>query len=87
MTWSNNTRIDFIKMDIEGAELPALKGAVKTIRKFKPKLAIAIYHSWDDFTGLPAFINSLDLGYRLFIGHYTIHAEETILFAEVPLLR
>ena len=78
----NIPRVDFIKMDIEGAEPFALKGALETIKKFRPTLAIAIYHSWDDFINIPAYILSLNLGYRLYLGHYTIHAEETIIFAE-----
>jgi len=36
--------VDFIKMDIEGAELPALRGSVRTIREHQPDLAIAVYH-------------------------------------------
>ena len=82
----NLTSVDYIKMDIEGAEPIALKGAIETIKKFKPKLAIAIYHStgkhgMDDFVNIPAYINNLDLGYKLYLGHYTIHSEETVLFA------
>lgn len=75
-------KIDFIKMDIEGAEMHALRGAVDTIKKFKPKLAIAIYHDVNDFTDIPKFIDELNLGYKFYLGHYTIHLEETILFAE-----
>ena len=75
------TKVDFIKMDIEGAEPLALQGAVNTIRKFKPKLAIAIYHSMDDLVNIPKWILDLDCGYEIFLGHYTIHSEETVIFA------
>lgn len=77
------SKIDFVKMDIEGAELSALQGAEKTIRQFKPSLAIALYHSGEDFFRIPSYIDSLDLGYKFFLGHYTIHQEETILFATI----
>jgi FkbM family methyltransferase len=76
------TKIDFIKMDIEGAEPIALQGAIETIRKFRPKLSIAIYHSMEDFVNIPKWILDLDLDYEIHFGHYTIHAEETILFAK-----
>lgn len=75
-------RIDFIKMDIEGAELNALMGAIETIREHRPKLAICLYHRIEDFGEIPRFINELDLGYKFYLGHYTIHKEETVLFAE-----
>jgi FkbM family methyltransferase len=75
-------KVDFIKMDIEGAEPFALQGAIETIKKHKPKLAIAIYHSMDDFTNIPKWILDLNLGYEIYLGHYTIHAEETICFAK-----
>ena len=80
---NNIEKVDFIKMDIEGAEPIALKGAIETIKKFKPKLAIAIYHSFDDFVNIPNWILSIDLGYEIFIDHYTIHTEETICFARI----
>lgn len=83
MELHNVQRVDFIKMDIEGAEPDALIGAIKTITKFKPKLAIAIYHSFDDFVNIPNWILSLDLGYEIFIDHFTIHGEETICFAKI----
>lgn len=77
-------KVSFIKMDIEGAELYALRGAVEILKKFKPKLAISIYHSLDDFVQIPMFLSRLDLGYVFYIDHFSIHAEETVLFAEVP---
>lgn len=75
-------RLDFIKMDIEGAEMPALRGAEGALRRFRPKLAICVYHSLSDFWAVPQFLDSLGLGYRFFLRHFTIHAEETVLFAE-----
>ena len=77
----NIPKIDFIKMDIEGAELNALKGAIKTIQEFRPKLAIAIYHQVKDFDNIVNFISNLNLEYKFYLGHYTIYAQETILFA------
>jgi FkbM family methyltransferase len=75
-------RIDFIKMDIEGAELEALKGAEAVIRRFRPKLAISVYHRLPDFWEIPQWIEGLGLGYRFHLRHFTLHAEETVLFAE-----
>lgn len=77
----NISKIDFIKMDIEGAEPFALRGALNTIKEFRPKLAVAIYHSMDDFVNIPKWLIDLNLNYEFYLGHYTIHSEETILFA------
>jgi len=74
-------RIDFIKMDIEGSELEALKGSEKTLREFKPKLAITVYHDFKDFWQIPQYLDELNLGYRFYLRHFTIHAEETVMFA------
>jgi FkbM family methyltransferase len=75
-------RIDFIKMDIEGAELEALKGSEGVLRRFKPKLAITVYHNFKDFWMIPQYLDRLGLGYRFYLRHFTIHAEETVLFAK-----
>lgn len=74
-------RVDFIKMDIEGAELEALHGAENTIRKFRPKLAISVYHKLNDYWEIAQYIDSLGLGYQFALRHFTIHAEESVLFA------
>ena len=74
-------KVDFIKMDIEGAEIKALEGAKKTISIYKPKLAIALYHSTEDFNRIPRFIHELDAGYQFYLSHATIYGEETVLFA------
>ena len=78
----NLPKVSFIKMDIEGAELSALHGATKTLRKYRPKLAICVYHDLEDFWTIPQFLEGLDLGYRFYLRHFTIYQGETVLFAE-----
>jgi len=74
-------RIDFIKLDIEGAELRALHGAEMVLRQYRPRLAISVYHRENDMWEIPLWINSLGLGYRFYLDHFTTHLEETVLFA------
>ena len=61
-------RVDFIKMDIEGAEVPALEGARGTLARFKPRLAIAGYHNRDDAITIPAAVLKAYSGYRFECG-------------------
>jgi FkbM family methyltransferase len=49
-------RIDFIKMDIEGAEREALKGAAGTLKRWRPRMALDSYHLPDDAVVLPKVI-------------------------------
>ena len=73
--------ITFIKMDVEGAELEALKGAKETILKNHPKLTICLYHKPEDIFEIPAYILSLSDDYRFFIRHYQLSDCETLLYA------
>ena len=56
-----------VKMDIEGAELDALKGMENFIKTVQPYLAICLYHKEADLYDIPAYIKGLCQGYRLFI--------------------
>ena len=73
-------RVDFIKMDIEGSELEALTGAHEAIVKYKPRLAISLYHKPDDIFSIVLQINDKYPFYKMYIDHYTIHQEETVLY-------
>ncbi len=73
--------ISFIKMDIEGSEMEALCGAETTIRKYKPKLAICVYHKPEDILDIPLKILGMDPGYRLYLRHYSYVDTETVLYA------
>jgi len=74
-------RVDFIKMDVEGAEQLALKGSAHSIASHQPKLAICAYHEPDDLWQIPLVIARLNPGYRLYLDHYSNHLEETVIYA------
>lgn len=77
------TKVDFIKMDIEGAELKALMGAKETIKQFAPKLAITVYHRQEDFCTIPHYLKYLVPEYKFYLDHFTSSSLETVLFATV----
>jgi FkbM family methyltransferase len=77
-------RLDFIKMDIEGAEMAALAGASAAIREFRPMLAISGYHKPEDLWEIPARILQLNPGYRLAFGHHTPINWESVFYAIDP---
>ena len=78
----NIEKVDFIKSDIEGCEMEMFEGAVETIKSFRPKLAIAIYHSIFDIINIPLLINSINPGYEIYIRHYVpVEPWEIILYA------
>ena len=76
-------RISFIKLDVEGAEFDVLMGAMRTIQKYKPKLAISVYHRDDDLLTIPFLIHNMVPEYRLFLRHHSTRVTETVLYAKI----
>ena len=74
-------KVSFIKMDIEGAEMYALKGAEHTIMRDRPNLAICIYHSFEDLYRIPLYIKSLVPEYKIYIRHHSDRSIETVVYA------
>jgi FkbM family methyltransferase len=60
----NLPRVDFIKMDIEGAEQRAIAGARQTIAKYRPRMALCIYHLVDDPVKIPRLVQDTVSGYQ-----------------------
>lgn len=61
-------KVNFIKMDIEGAEREALAGALETLKKDRPRLMLDLNHRTDDSTALPAVIRRAHADYRAICG-------------------
>lgn len=71
----------FIKMDIEGMEIAALKGAEKTIKKYKPSLAVCVYHDLSHLWKIPKMIYDMNHSYKFYLRNYQIMGLETVLYA------
>jgi FkbM family methyltransferase len=70
----------FIKMDIEGAEGAAIEGGARTIGKYRPKIAMAVYHRPGDFWRIPEQILGIREDYDLYLRHYTESIYETVMY-------
>lgn len=77
----NGESATYIKLDVEGSELRTLRGAINTIKRWRPKLAISIYHKPEDIIEIPAFVEELDMGYKYYIRQYQTRIFETTLYA------
>lgn len=75
--------VSILKMDIEGAELGALKGAADMIKRDQPNMAICIYHRWDDIFTIPAYIHSLVPEYKFKVRQHEKSLYETVLYAYI----
>lgn len=73
--------VTFIKMDVEGAECQTIEGTEKIIKKYKPKLAICVYHRARDIYEIPLLIKSLVPEYKLYLRHYSESLLDTVLYA------
>lgn len=70
-----------VKLDVEGGELAALRGMANALRRFRPRLAVAIYHEPKHFFAIPAYLMDLLEDYRFYVRHYSCGRFETLLYA------
>lgn len=75
--------VTFIKFDLEGCEVAAIKGAKETIIKNKPKLALCIYHNVEDLWEIPLLIKEYVPEYKFFVRHHNMTIGDKILYAAI----
>ena len=75
-------KITFIKMDIEGAEYEALQGVRKLIMENRPRMAISVYHKFEDFVTLADLVLKMHPDYRIAFRHYGYDDLETVMYVE-----
>ena len=83
---NKDVNIGFIKADLEGAMYKALKGMKRIIRKYRPVLSFAIYHSPEEFFYTKPLLDEItkDLNYKItFDCHFSscFHIYGTIIWA------
>jgi len=70
-----------IKLDVEGSEPEALRGANRVIERYRPRLALSIYHHPDHFLAIPALVKEMRSDYVFDIRHHGNHLFDTVLYA------
>ena len=76
--------LSMIKMDIEGAEYDALKGARHVIQRDRPILAICVYHTQSDIWRIPLFVKEVLPEHRLYLHAYEGDGFQTVMYAVPP---
>ena len=74
--------VDFVKLDVEGAELDALRGMEGLLRARRPRLALSLYHRPEDLWELPRFVAGLGVGYRMALRLHGHDGFDAVLYAQ-----
>ena len=72
-----------IKLDIEGAEKEAIRGAEETIKNYSPNLVLSVYHNTSDLYEIPLLVHQLNPGYRMYLRHLGNYFDDTVLLAKM----
>ena len=76
-----NLKVDFIKIDVEGAELQVLNGSEKIINRCRPVLAISLYHNPVDLYVLPERLFQISNEYKFFVRQHHSNSFDCVLYA------
>lgn len=82
-SYFKDTRVSFLKSDIEGSEMDMLLGAEKVIKRDKPKMALCVYHRCDDLFKMADTIRRYVPEYKLALRHHSAWQADTVLYCWV----
>lgn len=80
----DNREVSLIKLDTEGCEMNILRGGASLIRDQRPKLAVSIYHRFEDLFNIAGYLKKLVPDYKLAVRHHSFAAHETVLYCWRP---
>lgn len=81
-----NTKVHLIKLDVEGAEMQALSGAIKIIERSRPIIILSIYHNPQDLWMLTEYLFKLAEDYDFFVRQHYFNSFDCVLYA-IPKVR
>ena len=73
--------VDFIKLDVEGAEIAALRGGAELILRSRPILAVSLYHRPEDVWEIPELLMDMCTHYRFYLRQHLFNSFESVLYA------
>lgn len=82
-SYLNGKAVSFVKVDIEGMEMELLKGAQETIRRFKPKMAICVYHYPSDLFKIAEFVRKLVPEYKFYLRQHAPIFGDFVLYCYI----
>ena len=77
----SHIEVDFVKMDVEGAELDVLAGSHELLARCRPTLAISLYHNWDDLWNIPQALNAKLDSYSYYVRQHMRNSFDLVLYA------
>jgi FkbM family methyltransferase len=72
----------FLKIDVEGADLETLKGAIVSLKTWRPSIAVSVYHRPGDLYEIPAFLTGILKDYRFYLRQHGESGFDTVLYAQ-----
>lgn len=76
-----NSKVDFIKFDVEGAEISAVMGARQLIQRSRPVLVLSLYHRPTDLWEIPLLLANFCANYKFYIRQHFNNSFDSVFYA------